>query len=103
MINWDEIKLEWKTIKITLAALAEKHDIKLGTLKSRKSREAWIRGATMKDATKKKKVATIFKKDVTKSVEDIPSLDELIEDISMTEKTPLYLLRKIIQCNTKTL
>ena len=39
MANWDEIKHEWETTKITLADLAEKHGIKLGTLKSRKSRE----------------------------------------------------------------
>ncbi|WP_025114417.1 phage terminase small subunit [Lysinibacillus fusiformis] len=56
MANWDEIKHEWETTKITLADLAEKHDIKLGTLKSRKSREKWSR-----DATKTKKVATIEK------------------------------------------
>ncbi|SPT98400.1 PBSX phage terminase small subunit [Lysinibacillus capsici] len=59
MANWDEIKQEWETTKITLADLAEKHGIKLGTLKSRKSREKWSRDATEKDATKTKKVATI--------------------------------------------
>ncbi|QGM30714.1 hypothetical protein GI482_10170 [Bacillus sp. N3536] len=36
MVNWNEIKQEWETTKVTLATLAEKHDIKLGTLKSRK-------------------------------------------------------------------
>ena len=65
MANWDEIKQEWETTKITLADLAEKHDVKLGTLKSRKSREKWTRDATAKkDATKTKKVATI-KEDAT--------------------------------------
>jgi len=59
MANWDEIKHEWETTKITLADLAEKHEIKLGTLKSRKSREKWSRDATKKDATKTTKVATI--------------------------------------------
>ena len=54
MANWNEIKLEWETSKNTLADLAEKHGIKLGTLKSRKSREKWSR-----DATKSRKVATI--------------------------------------------
>ncbi|MGE7951923.1 phage terminase small subunit [Lysinibacillus xylanilyticus] len=58
MANWDEIKQEWETTKITLADLAEKHGIKLGTLKSRKSREKWSRDATKKDATKTVKVAT---------------------------------------------
>lgn len=54
MANWDEIKQEWETTKITLVDLAEKHGIKLGTLKSRKSREKWSR-----DATKTVKGATI--------------------------------------------
>lgn len=65
MPNWEEIQHEWETTKITLAALAEKHDVKLGTLKSRKSRDKWSRGAAKKDATiredatpKSKKVAT---------------------------------------------
>lgn len=57
-MNWDAIKQEWETSKITLKDLAAKHDIKLGTLKSRKSRESWSRDATKKDATKHKKVAT---------------------------------------------
>lgn len=90
MINWEEIKQEWETTKVTLTALAEKHDIKLGTLKSRKSREAWARGTPKKVATKKKRVATNSKKDATNSVDDIPSLDQLIEDISMTEKQSLF-------------
>lgn len=66
MANWDEIKQEWETTKITLADLAEKHDIKLGTLKSRKSREKWSRDATKKDATKTAKVATV-KEDASKA------------------------------------
>lgn len=71
MANWDEIKLEWETTKITLADLAEKHGIKLGTLKSRKSRDGkdgnpWTRDATAKkDATKTAKVATV-KEDASK-------------------------------------
>ncbi len=58
MPNWEDIRKEWETTKITLAALANKHGIKLGTLKSRKSREGWSRDATKKDATKTEKVAT---------------------------------------------
>lgn len=57
-MNWDAIRKEWETSKITLKDLAAKHDIKLGTIKSRKSREGWSRDATKKDATKSKKVAT---------------------------------------------
>jgi phage terminase small subunit len=59
MPNWDEIKKEFESSKITLAALAEKYGVKLGTLKSRKSREGWSRGSPKKDATKIEKVATI--------------------------------------------
>lgn len=33
MANWEDIRSEWETTKITLSALAEKHSIKLGTLK----------------------------------------------------------------------
>jgi phage terminase small subunit len=58
-VNWDEIRKEYETSKVTLAALAEKYQIKLGTLKSRKSREGWSRGSPKKDATKRKKVASI--------------------------------------------
>jgi len=56
-MNWGEIRQEYESTNITLKALAEKHDIKIGTLKSRKSREGWSRGSPEKDATKKKKVA----------------------------------------------
>ncbi|MCI2257150.1 hypothetical protein L2D08_22810 [Domibacillus sp. PGB-M46] len=46
--NWDDIKTEWETTKITLAALAENHDLKLGILKNR---EGWLRDLTKKVAT----------------------------------------------------
>ncbi len=80
MVNWDEIKQEWETTKITLAKLAEKHDIPLGTIKSQKSRDTkngnpWVRDATEKDATKTKKVATISSKDATE-----PDTNEILQD-----------------------
>lgn len=70
MANWDEIKREYETTKITLAKLAEKYDIPLGTVKSQKSRDTkngnpWTRDATKKDATKITKIATI-KEDASK-------------------------------------
>ncbi|GAB3801589.1 phage terminase small subunit [Virgibacillus kimchii] len=58
MANWVEIRREWETSKITLAALADKHNVKLGTLKSRKSREKWSRDATGKKDATKQQVAT---------------------------------------------
>ncbi|MEG0260854.1 MAG: hypothetical protein RR651_13375 [Lysinibacillus sp.] len=72
MANWDEIQREYETTKITLAKLAEKHDIPLGTIKSQKSRDTknsnpWSKDAVKKDATKVKKVATISNEDATES------------------------------------
>ncbi|MFF2449356.1 terminase small subunit [Neobacillus sp. NPDC058068] len=101
-MNWDEIRKDFETSKITLAALAEKHDIKIGTLKSRKSREGWSRDPTKKDATKKqkkdaplKKVATPNKK-VATPIELHPdeeiNLDNFLEDSELTEKQRLFCL-----------
>ncbi|MEH6945207.1 terminase small subunit [Bacillus sp. JJ722] len=93
-MNWDAIREEWETTKITLVALAEKHGVKIGTLKSRKSREKWSRGAVKKDATKTK-VATIKKKNATKkaSVPDKEiNLDNFLEDAELTNKQRLFCL-----------
>lgn len=52
--NWDAVKEDYDTGSYKLKDLAEKHDIKLGTLKSKISREGWNKVATTKkDATKK--------------------------------------------------
>ncbi|UXJ67814.1 hypothetical protein [Lysinibacillus fusiformis] len=80
MAKWDEIKLEWETTKITLAKLAENHDVPLGTIKSQKSRDSkngnpWTRDVTEKDATKTKKFASISSKDATE-----PQTDEILQD-----------------------
>lgn len=80
MANWDDIKHEWETTKITLAKLAEKHDVPLGTIKSQKSRDTkngnpWTRDATEKDATKTQKDATISSKDATEL-----DTDEILQD-----------------------
>lgn len=64
MTNWDVIRKEWETSRITLIELAEKHGVKEGTLKSRKSREGWKKVATKKDASEKKKMQP-SKKDAT--------------------------------------
>jgi phage terminase small subunit len=57
-MDWEDIRKEYESTDITLKALAEKHSIKLGTLKSRKSRDGWSRDPTKKGATKNKKDAT---------------------------------------------
>lgn len=84
-MNWDEIKREFESTNITLKALAEKYDIKLGTLKSRKSRDGWSRDATKKDATKTKKVA-IQKEKVAAEKEPLNEVEDL------TEKQRLFCL-----------
>lgn len=86
-MNWDAVRKEWESSKITLKDLAAKHDIKLGTLKSRKSREGWSRDATKKDATKSKKVATSKKKDATKPKEET---EPIVESDNLTDKQRLF-------------
>ncbi|MED4234419.1 terminase small subunit [Priestia megaterium] len=91
MMNWDAIRKEFETSDITLSALADKHDIKLGTLKSRKSREKWQR-ATKKDATKPKKVATKKKKDATTNLIRDDAIEAIVESDELTEKQRLFCL-----------
>ncbi len=81
MPNWDEIRKEWEITKITFKALAEKHGVKEGTLKSRRSREGWSR-----DATKKKKDATIPKKMQPKKEQYEP----VVESDNLTDKQRLF-------------
>jgi len=80
--KWENIRNEWEASKITLKALAEKHDVKLGTLKSRKSREEWSR-----DATKTVKVATPKKKDATEKTE---AITESLQSDELTDKQRLF-------------
>ncbi len=86
MPKWEEIQREWESSKITLAKLAEKHDVKLGTLKSRKSRDGWSRDAAEKDATKTQKVATPVKRMQPKKEEFEPA----VESVDMTDKQRLF-------------
>lgn len=83
MVNWKEIRKDWESSKITLAALASKYDVKLGTLKSRKSRESWSRDAT-------KEVATKAKKDATKKGPDVKPELVVSEDNNLTDKQRLF-------------
>ena len=61
-MNWEEIRKEYETSSITMKELADKHDVKPTTLRSRKTREEWQRNTAnkvaTKRATKRKKVAT---------------------------------------------
>ncbi|WP_237585439.1 phage terminase small subunit [Alkalibacterium sp. MB6] len=44
MTDWNAIRKEFEETTITMKALAEKHDVKPSTLRSRKNREYWQRG-----------------------------------------------------------
>ncbi|CEH29477.1 terminase [Aneurinibacillus migulanus] len=90
-MNWDEIRKEYETTNITLKELAEKYGIKIGTLKSRKSREGWSRDPTKKDATKNKKVATLKPKDAAKRTE-VKEIEAIVEGDYLTEKQRLFCL-----------
>ena len=92
MPNWEEIQHEWETTKITFKALAEKYDIKEGTLKSRRSREKWTRDPTEKDATKKKK------KDA--SIKKVATIKEVfVESDDLTDKQRLFCIYYIKSFN----
>lgn len=67
-MNWEEIRKEYETSSITMKELAEKHDVKPATLRSRKTREDWQRNTTNKVATKR---ATKRKNVATKKAEKI--------------------------------
>lgn len=58
MSNWEVIQNEWETTKITFKDLAEKHNVKDSTIRSRKNREKWQRNDATQRTTKKKNVAT---------------------------------------------
>lgn len=89
-MNWEEIQKEYESSSITLKALAEKHGIKLGTLKSRKSREGWSKNATQKDATQTKKVATNKIRDATPEAKSNKTIEALVESDELTEKQRLF-------------
>ena len=95
MVNWEEIQSEWESSKVTLAALAEKHGLKLGTLKSRKSRERWSKGSPEKDATKKQKDATNSKRMQPKKTE----LEPVVESNNLTDKQRLFCIYDIKSFN----
>ncbi|NDI37186.1 terminase small subunit [Chengkuizengella sediminis] len=84
-MNWDKIRKEYESTYITLKDLATKHGLKLGTLKSRKSREKW-----KKDATLNKKDAKKVAKDATEKTKSNEVVKSLIESDELTDKQRLF-------------
>lgn len=84
-MNWEAVRIEYEETDITMKALAEKHDIKPATLRSRKNREKWEkRNATKKVATKN---ATQHKNVATQKV-----IEELNDESKLTEQRKLFCL-----------
>lgn len=90
--DWEKIRQEWESSNITLKALAEKYGVKLGTLKSRKSREKWSKDATKKDATGAQ-VATL------KKTNKEPPKEPNIKNNQLTEKQRFFCLYYIKNFN----
>lgn len=84
-MNWDAIRIEYEETNITMKALAEKHDIKPTTLRSRKNREKWEkRNTTKKVATKR---ATQHKNVATQK-----AIDALDDSKELNEQQKLFCL-----------
>lgn len=89
MTNWETIRKEYEQSDITMKDLAEKHDVKTSTLRSRKSREKWTRGSPP-DETENKNVAT--QRNEKKSVATQKVVKELNENSELTEKQKQFCL-----------
>lgn len=82
MIDWNIIRQEWETSDVSFVELAEKHELKPATIRSRKNREKWQRNATNvatqnSNATKKEKAIA----------EDVKSV---MENNNLTDKQKLF-------------
>lgn len=83
---WDKIRRDWEKEDITYKDLEKKYGVKAATIRSRKSREGWIKGGV---ATKYKStlpVATEPIEDATKYIVDETSL----EDSGLNDKQQLF-------------
>lgn len=80
MANWHDIRTEWETTDITFGDLAEKHGVKLNTLRSRRTRDKWKRIENPKPADEykpKKKpseVVEIMKPEIVVNVPNTPTV-----------------------------
>jgi Phage terminase, small subunit len=101
IMDWNKIRQEYESTEISLRELAEKHGLKYPTVKSRKQRDKWEKGASTKDASKGKKDAS---KDASKKTRDAskgkasrkePEVELIInnkEDSELTERQRLFCL-----------
>lgn len=87
-MNWEEIQREYEETDITMKDLAEKHDVKSSTLRSRKNREKW----TKKNATQRKKNVATHDATQRKNVATQKVVEEIQDDSELTEKQKLFCL-----------
>jgi phage terminase small subunit len=93
-VNWEDIRREYETTDITLSELAEKHDIKYPTIKSRKQRQGWE-----KDASRRIPDAST-KKDASKQRETRrPPINKAIVDDNLTDKNRLFVMEYLRDFN----
>ena len=89
MTNWKKIKEEWEATDITFVDLADKHNLKTSTVRSRKNREKWQRND---NATQRKNVAT-KKKNVAEKKEPIAEeIKSVMENDDLNDKQKLFCL-----------
>lgn len=76
MPDWKKIRKEYETTKITMKALAEKHDVKYATLRSRKSREKWGEDVATKDKKSGNKKESVATQQVVKELNENSDLND---------------------------
>ncbi|WP_144564059.1 terminase small subunit [Bacillus licheniformis] len=105
MIDWEKIRKEFEETDITMKALAEKHGVKPGTLRSRKNREGWQRSNATTAATqrnKKKKVATRKAEKILNQNEELLGWEMMFcyEYLKEFNATKAYLAARDVTYNT---
>lgn len=93
-VNWEQIRFEFESTNVTMKALAERHNIKSATLRSRKNREKWERNEKPKDVATQRNNATQRKNVATKKESvaqpDRPKL--VIDNDELTEQQKMFCL-----------
>ena len=87
MTDWKKIREEWETSDITFVDLADKHNLKPSTVRSRKNREKWQRND---NATQRKNVATKKNKEAKKTEPIAEEVKSVLENDKLTDKQRLF-------------
>jgi len=87
MTDWEKIREEWETSDITFVDLADKHNLKTSTVRSRKNREKWQRND---NATQRKNVATKKNKEAKKTEPIAEEVKSVLENDKLTDKQRLF-------------